>query len=81
MLTIFYCTFQNHLTQETRSLVHHEALFLDTFLEKRDQRVYGGEICTVHSLYRDQAALDRHKTFTVLLYVMHKYKDICDHRL
>lgn len=24
----------------------------------------------------DQAALDRHKTFTVLLYMMHKYKNI-----
>lgn len=32
-------------------------------------------------IYMDQAALDRHKTFTVLLYMMHKYKNICNHRL
>lgn len=29
--------------------------------------------------YMDQAVLDRHKTFTVLLYMMHKYKNICNH--
>lgn len=40
------------------------------FREKRD----------VHTVNMDQAALDRHKTFTVLLYMMHKYKNMCTHR-
>lgn len=93
MLTIFYCTFQNHLTQEARGsttpvptppsgfLTEFIKLFSfnDIFLEKGTNRFRGKRY--VDTLYTDQAALDRHKTFTVLLYMMHKYTDICDHRL
>lgn len=52
----------------------HFPFLTDYFLEKgsggfRDKRY-------VHTVYMDQAALDRHKTFTVPLYMMHKYKNI-----
>lgn len=90
----FYCTFQNHIIQRasglmllrkpapappsgsSSKLMKH---FLNRLLPRKGTKRFG-EKRYVHTVYMDQAALDRHKTFTVLLYMMHKYKNICNHR-